>query len=137
MNPVHRLWIHGGESSTMSNAAQAGTCGGAEDVNLRSGGRDVNWSLATSFSHRPPHRASGALPAMSSQASEIRARALRARLSTLVEVCAELEVPIPLRKLLAPALGATDRQIARYLSILIDQGVVERRTHKSLGRIAA
>jgi hypothetical protein len=74
---------------------------------------------------------------MSSQASEIRARQLRARLSTLVEVCREFGVPIPLRKQLAPALGATDRQIARYLSILIDQGVVERRTHKSLGRIAA
>jgi hypothetical protein len=67
---------------------------------------------------------------MSSQQSEIRARALRARLSTLAEVCAELGVALPPRKLLAPALGATVRQMDRYLAILIAEGAVQRRTWK-------
>ena len=74
---------------------------------------------------------------MSSQASEIRARALRARLSTLAEVCAELEVPLPLRKQLAPALGATLRQMDRYMAVLIAEGVLAPRTGKNTGRLAA
>ena len=74
---------------------------------------------------------------MSSQASEIRAQAMRARLSTLAEVCAELGVHLPPRKLLAPALGATDRQIARYCAALLAEGVLQHRTHKSAGRVVA
>jgi hypothetical protein len=72
---------------------------------------------------------------MSSQASETRARALRARLSTLAEICAELGVHLPPRKLLAPALGATDRQIARYCAALLAEGVLRHRTHKYAGRV--
>lgn len=74
---------------------------------------------------------------MSSQQSEIRAQALRARLATLAEVCAELGVPLPLRKQLAPAIGCTPRQIDRYMAVLIAEGVLAPRTGKFAGRIAA
>jgi predicted ArsR family transcriptional regulator len=74
---------------------------------------------------------------MSSQQSELRARALRARLSSLAEVCAELGVHLPLRKQLAPALGVSERQVQRYMAALIAEGAVEPRTHKNAGRIAA
>ena len=74
---------------------------------------------------------------MSSQQSELRARALRARLSTLAEVCAELGVHLPPRKLLAPAIGCTLRQMDRYLAILIAEGAVAPRTYKNAWRVVA
>jgi hypothetical protein len=124
------------ESGANSNAARAGTRGGAE---LKPSGfgaarnRDVN--VLSLFSHSPDARVNGAVPVMSSQQSEIRAQAMRARLSVLAEVCGELGVPLPLRKLLAPAMGATPRQIDRYMAALLDAGVVKHRTHKNCGRI--
>jgi hypothetical protein len=62
---------------------------------------------------------------------------MRARLSSLAEVCAELGVHLPPRKLLARALGATLRQMDRYCAALLAEGVLRHRTHKSCGRIAA
>lgn len=131
------LWMNQTESRKRSYGPGVGITEAAELVNLRSGGRNAKRSLASSFSHRPPHRASGALPTMSSHQSEIRAQALRARLSTLAEVCAELGVALPPRKLLAPAMGATARQMDRYLAILIAEGALAPRTGKYAGRMAA
>jgi hypothetical protein len=65
------------------------------------------------------------------------AERVRARLMTLAEVCAELGVPLPMRKLLAPAIGATKRQIDREMAGLLAEGVVARRTHKNAGRVVA
>ena len=129
------LWIQSGESSTTSNAPGAETPGGAEDVTKRSGDR-AHWGVDTPNLHSLWPESKRAVYSMSSQASEIRAQAMRARLSTLAEVCAELGVRMPLRKHLAPAMGATERQVQRYMSALIAEGAVAPRTHKN-GRVAA
>lgn len=65
------------------------------------------------------------------------AAGLRARLLTIAEVCAEFGVPLPMRAKLAKAIGASQRQIDRYMERLLADGVVARRTHKNAGRIAA
>lgn len=114
------------DSYTHGNAAQVGACGGAEDVTKRSGDRYVNWDVAIPFSHRPPHRASGALPAMSSQHETVsRARALRGRLLAIAAACASAGVPLPMRRELARLTGATERQIHRSISYLRDIGRIE------------
>jgi hypothetical protein len=130
------LWMIPKESRKRSYGPGVGITEAAELVVTRRRGCRAIRDVDTPFSHSRFADARRAVP-MSSQASEHRARALRARLSTLAEVCAELGVPLPLRKQLAPVMGATLRQVDRYMAILIAEGVLAPRTGKYAGRMVA
>ena len=89
-----------------------------------------NWNVQAPFRIAAGSKQAELCLMPSQHETVVRARAVRGRLLAVARACAELGVPLPERAKLAEAIGCTPRQIARYMALLIADGVVERRTWK-------